>query len=586
MKCDAELSVVYRKVADDGMSGPVAITETMLRTEQVKQRDYFATTAPLMEDANLDIYHSLLEEKRLTKRKLELESVYKVIPGAGNSNELNMSLTAALITDRCTPGCIKEAEGRTGKLLKAAGQSRADWEEDGERWAAARDFEGPGRTIYRLLLVEKEHKGALAGAVNKATAELKHAQEAAEVNLAAQVALGVRGSALDAFQFAYRDAQNAANAGVPDTAFLHLSLALASAEKATNEALEQAGQTRQLWEEGGTEWKRQFHFEQLTKLKTIYSRLLKLAASRTLELRTVKAHSFGQKQAKALMGGIFKKRAAMAKDIELFNEILKDLPAEHAPHSLKLAAFNFADDVTPGLHSEKARDTLFHLHVLKSDILGTLDAPNSFWARSGYVRVGIAQLLRKDRCEEELLILKREWMRNLKYSRDLMVNLLAFIGQADASSESFKNAVCSILWGELEGAYVILRAAELARKRFDSLVFPLLDFKTVVERVEVMLEREFQNVPDGTVENNPLWMPGKEQQGNPTNCKEETRKAEGEELFPTDGVPMSDVHAHENEVLDDETEGEESADVKTTRAVSAELFSISERLESLALSSN
>ena len=166
--------------------------------------------------------------------------------------------------------------------------------------------------------------------------------------------------------------------------------ALRSAIAATDKELFECQQTREEWLVNSIQWKRHLYYDQLTKLQSIYHRLLRTAASRTLEMRTVKAHSFGQKHASRLMDGILKKHGAMAKDVKLFNEILKELPSEHAPHKLSLAAFKGTEDLTPGLKSEKARDALFHLHVLKSDLLGTLEGPKSYWARSGYVRVGIA----------------------------------------------------------------------------------------------------------------------------------------------------------------------------------------------------
>ncbi|RPA81065.1 hypothetical protein BJ508DRAFT_326676 [Ascobolus immersus RN42] len=552
----------------------------MLREEQVKQREYFASNPPLMDETHMEIYRSLVEERRLESRNRELRSSFANDDGLDDPWNLQFRLHEFLIFEKCSDSHIEAAKAKTEALLTAARQTREQWKETDERWIAARDFEGPGREVYNLLLVEEARLKELEDSISRMQANLNASMAAAVAELDAQVAMGVSGSALDVFQRAANEASRAAEMGVPLSAFRQQRSAAAAATTAVDVALQERGQTREMWEKGKVEWNRQFHYDQLGKLKEIYSRLLRTAASRTLEMRTVKAHSFGQKQAKALMGGIFKKRAGMAKDIDLFNKILEDIPSEHAPHKLKPEAFNGADDLTPGLHSERARDALFHLHVLRSDLLGTLDGPQSYWARSAYVRIGISQLLKRDRCEEELVMLKNEWRRNLCYTQDLLTGMATFVESDDPEQVPFRLAVCKMLWDELEGAFVLIRAAGNMARRFGPDVFPLHGLEAVVGRVRLLLEKFFHKFDDEGIG---AWVAPGSRSTLPSDLKAEQVDAKREELFPTDGVPMGDFHAHDREVSDDDGEVDYEDRMKTERAVSLEMLRVAERLEAVQI---
>lgn len=443
---EKELEKIYDLEAQDGNGNTQLISEELLEAEQLKQRAYFTTTSPLITKPYLNIYEALKKEAHHCTLVAEVHTKYANQPETeAVFANYAFDLEAAGAKHLGTLTATVEA------ALAKANLKRSDWKEDGERWALASRLSNADHQVYEAIRLEESARETF---IDKSTATT----QTAEVLL------------------------------------LKYQKDFEKAEAHATAAITAIGSTRDEWKKDGPRYKKQFNFAKLTELQLIYNRLLFAAASRTLELRQVKANTFGGKPAAKLMDGIHKKHAAMSKDIRKFNDVLKLLPPSYAPHVLTLAAFKGTDDVTPGLKSEKARDALFHLHVLKTDLLGSKASIRSYWSSSENVRVGISHQLRRNRCVEELALLKIEWRRHVSYTTTVVDGVLDFVTNADAMGfATFKQSMLAFLWDELRAADVVVKVSGLAKKKFGAKVFPIADLEALVVKVKVHLNNNFRD---------------------------------------------------------------------------------------------
>ncbi|RPA84876.1 hypothetical protein BJ508DRAFT_303276 [Ascobolus immersus RN42] len=415
---------ILEKEVKDGHGNKAVVTKEFLREQHLRQREYFTKTSPLVGKPNLVLFELLKEEMDLIAVHKRVQTQYE---GRVLSEEEKDQYRAALFNAQ-----IFRREEVTEKIeaeLKKANQTREEWEPGSERWAMAAKASNQEQRVFSAIM----HEQALLA---------KQAEKVAKDPPVDPAIL----AGID------RLVKNAIAVTDRQIAILHSD--------------------RSEWVKGKPLFDRQFQFQKLAELKSIYSTILQSAASRALALRRVKAHVFGGKSSSRLMSSIHKSHASMSKDIAKFNKLIEQVPG-YEEYKLKLESFNGADDLTPGMESEKARDVLFHLHILNTDLLGTGDGPRTYWAASEDVRVGISLQLQIDRTEEELVLLKLEWERHVAYTFNLLRGLLLFVIRPPRQDALCVPETYRILWEEVQAGQNLLDASEQAKKKFGPDILPV-----------------------------------------------------------------------------------------------------------------
>lgn len=148
-----------------------------------------------------------------------------------------------------------------------------------------------------------------------------------------------------------------------------------------------------------------------------------------------------------------------------FNETALSLPTRLRPPTLKLDAFKGVDPwdeeqivtETGDGTAESSRDALFALHLTRTEIINPQSVPSSAWAVSNDVRMGILYQLKIDRSEEELVLLKKEWDRNVLHTSKVIGVLLDTLAPAENNSCAiFRPSIIRMLWDELLRAKLIV----------------------------------------------------------------------------------------------------------------------------------
>lgn len=423
---------------------PTLITSELLREQQIKQRDFFASTSPLTNKPHIELYKLLLEEKRLNA-----------------ACERANALADEALRDGMQPQVVEDIRGRA--LLEAGDLEREplrrkihdyleehnmtprEWAEGGERWILAARLSHPDRLTYKQLCIEKE-----------AIAKLLQAQ-------------------LD---------------GKDPSVIRVLRERKEEQVAKSNQLITNAGQNRALWGKNGVLWNRYTHLETVAKLEVIYHKILKAAASRAMEFRNLKGRVSGRKQAEKMLRALMSRYPAIEREIKAFNQVAASLPKRFRPAPLTMAAFREAtsDDVNGG----KARDALFYLHLCRNDLLHeSTSGPKDFWSVCVAVREGIQLQLRKDRGLEELALLHVEWNRNLMYTRTLLLGLFKLVSGPETDEEKdIAEFVYRMLWLELKGARNLLSAAKKSGGVFSCGD----DLDRIVSAIDYFLDARYRNV--------------------------------------------------------------------------------------------
>lgn len=437
----------FRDILDvevqDGHGNKALITNDLLREQHIKQREYFTKTSPLVGKPNLVLFELLKEER-------DLITAAKRVRERFEGRELNEAERIQYEIAWLGEAQIHRREEVTVKIdaeLKKANQTRKEWEPGTERWALALKASNQEQRVFNAVTHERALK----------------AKQAAKI---------------------------AQNPPVDPAILAAIDKLVRNAEAETDRQLLILGSPRSEWEEGKPLFDRQSQFKKLSELKSIYSTILKSAASRSLALRRVKAHVFGGKSSSRLMSSIHKSHASMSKDIEKFNKLIDQIPG-YEKHKLKLESFNGADDLTPGMESEKARDVLFHLHILNTDLLGTTEGPRSFWASSEKVRVGISLQLQIDRTQEEIAMLEQEWERYVSFTINLLRGLVCFVIRPPQVNALCVREAYRVLWEEIQAAHNILNASDQATKHFGKEVLPVGQLPALTALVEGRLQSHY-----------------------------------------------------------------------------------------------
>lgn len=507
---EKELEAILGSVVSNSEGTTAIVSEELLRSEHIKQRKYFTHTAPLIHRPYLDIYKAVLNEEAAEERLKNVDDRYPESELDDHNNDMYLSELESAKAD------LARARSSLSIILKKFSQDRDEWYPGSERYALAASLSNQEHKVYDAIVAESVARRK-EEAINE---ETKTMSTPSEAHL----------KAVARYASAAKKATEKVNA----------ELARINAVKAD-------------WEEGTDNYKKQFRNAKLTELRVIYNRLLRHNASRTLEMRRVKARTFSGKQAGKMWNEILSKHSAMQKDIDKFNAVSKLLPAEFQPGLLTLAAFKGTEDAnTPGSKSEQARDALFKLHLLNSDVLGTTGPDStSYWAGSDKVRVGISHQLRRDRCTEEIQFLQQEWLRHLNFTKKLLGGLVAFAKEFQENKGGrYCQTVYEMMWNELPAAESLISASRKAQQNGQGL-FRTDDLEWIVSDVRGALAAHYINPTVATY--SAETVPTQQSTSLPETNND--FKVVNEKYFPDD--EMEDVIDDEAEREDDDEEDDE-----------------------------
>ncbi|RPA81576.1 hypothetical protein BJ508DRAFT_306408 [Ascobolus immersus RN42] len=428
---ERKLALIYATTATPLNEGdpPTLITSELLRAQQVKQRDFFASTSPLTNKPHLELYKLLLEEKRLNAACERANAMADEAQRDGLQPQVVEGMRGRLLLEA---GDLDRdpLRKKIHEYLEEHNMTPSEWTEGGERWILAARLSHPDRLTYKQLCVEKE-----------AIAKLLQAQ-------------------LD---------------GKDPSVIRVLRERKEEQVAKTNGLITNAGQNRALWGRNGVLWNRYSHLETVAKLEVIYHKILKSAASRAMEFRNLKGRVSGRKQAEKMLRALMSRYPAIEREIKAFNQVAVSLPKRFRPAPLTMDAFREAtsDDVNGG----KARDALFYLHLCRNDLLHeNASGPKDFWS--------------KDRGLEELALLHVEWNRNLMYTRTLLLGLFKLVAGPETDEEkAITDSIYRMLWLELKGARNILAAAKKSRGVFSCGD----DLDRIVSAIDYFLEARYRN---------------------------------------------------------------------------------------------
>lgn len=422
------------------------ITEALLRDQLSRRATYFATTIPLAASEHVTIYDSLLAEMDLEKKIKDADDKHA-------RRELTDDEHTKLLDDM-KASLLSTMKATTDGLLAKRNQTRAEWRVGGERWKVAARKRHPEANIYDRLVNENKAKEELASKEASGTA--------------AQIT-------------AARDK-------------------LKRQQEATDKVLADRGSTRDLWAEDNHLFRKYQVSEATSKLERIYRRILRQAASRSLEMRELKARTSGHKKAAEIVKAIQKKYPQIDADIKEFNQVSATITDDTLrPPELTMAAFIASDDDSD--IGDKARDALFSLHLLRTTILLGMEdeafrTSSELWARSALVRTGIRELSRQDRAKEEIDEVKKEWHRILTYAQEFLRTLLDHLLDPLATC---KKAVAWMLWDEIQTAELLIKAEESVKKKVPHIASHLSCPVSLHELIQRCTIRVFEILhrPDG-----------------------------------------------------------------------------------------
>lgn len=433
---------------------PVLITEDLLRAEHLKQRAYFGAPPVRADTPNVAVLELVLKEQALKHKANVAEANRKTMIDSGVPAEV----ADARFRDELSRIPIDRLYATTAELkrkLDELGQDRAEWDEGSERYVLAMRKRVPEWKIYRTLINAELAEAKLAEALKNPELKNEH---------------------LFVLQ---RDVAN-----LKEDAQRQMNLLGQDSEAWKRKRLDKDGKDIG----PGEHWARQHHLNAVSKVSVICQRLYKSAASRSLEFFQLKAQVTGQKERDRVMRDMLSRYPAMESDIKAFNSEIKELPAKYRPSELTMAAFAEPDaEETCGVDGKpkpNPRDALFYLELCKSTLLGSAaKGRDELWAFSSDVRVGINVQQRRDRCQEELELLKVEWIRLVHYTRTILVTMWEFVSYPTKTEEPFVRIVQSRLWEELQGARNILLTASKSASPL-----PTGDLAGVAEAIEHHLD--------------------------------------------------------------------------------------------------
>lgn len=440
---------------------PLYITEGLLREQSKLQREYFAKPVVRPEKVHPEIFDLVQKENALRARAVAAEEAKAASEAAGlPRTQIEKEYNDAL--HRIPLATLIHTTNELNAALVAAGQLRSEWEEGGVRYKLAQRKRLPEWKIYKQLLTVQAAESTLSMAKAQPGADDAHVRSL-QIDVEAEKAEAAR-----LMHIHGHDPEH----WKPDRGI----------DPVTKEDLGP-----------GLLWARQHHFEAVTKVSTIYQRLLQSAAARSLEFFQLKAQVTGQKERDHVMYGMLSRYGAMETDIKAFNAAIKELPDRYRPKDLDMAAFvdtDAPDTLGPdGRPLPHARDALFFLELCKAELLlgKSAHGPKDIWASSADVRVGINVQQRRDRSLEELDLLRKEWARLVDWTRTILITMWEFVSFPTDETAPYVNSVYDKLWNELRGAKDIVSAAGKSEGVFDA-----DDLQGIVISIEQRLDLFFR----------------------------------------------------------------------------------------------
>ncbi|RPA72508.1 hypothetical protein BJ508DRAFT_314699 [Ascobolus immersus RN42] len=418
----ARLKAAFSTPLTDKAKGgeTVHITEELLRAEHTSQRNYFSSTGSLLSTKYLEIYKSLQSERDLKER---IEAFNTEYTSKGSTFKVGDALHSREATAKgLTDAALFELHERNEALLRKHHQAREEWDIGKERDRLAARWAHPNKDIYDVVLAEKVAYEEMHGGDNiESKAELKRSYD--------------------------------------------------TAHRKTDALLSVRGQTRAAWFSPDSILWAQYHDQDtLFKLEQTYQKLVQAAGARAMKHRQLHSQSNGNKVSKKIVDQLFKHTPVMQGLVKTFNELGSKLSPGLKPPTLQLDAFKGVDELD---RAESARDSLFALHVLRSQVADLDCVPTYLWSRFAAVRHGITDQLKRDRSQEELELLKREWDRSVLYTRNVVVTLLAALEPGTpgvdlyscSHLEKFRPSLTRMLWSEMDILHRTLKRIELAKKQ-------------------------------------------------------------------------------------------------------------------------
>ncbi|RPA70525.1 hypothetical protein BJ508DRAFT_337111 [Ascobolus immersus RN42] len=240
---------------------PLIITEGLLREQGKLQREYFAKPVVRPEKVHPEIFDLVLKENGLKARAALAQEAKAANEAAGMPRaQIEKEYNDAL--HRIPLATLIHTTEQLNAALSAVGQSRSEWEEGTVRYKLAQRKRLPEWKIYKQLLTVHAAESTLNMARAQQGTEDAHLR-ALQMNVEMESAEAAR-----LMQIHGHDPEQwKPNRGV---------------DPATNEDLGP-----------GLLWARQHHFEAVTKVSTIYQRLLQSAAARSMEFFQLKAQVRG-----------------------------------------------------------------------------------------------------------------------------------------------------------------------------------------------------------------------------------------------------------------------------------------------------
>ncbi|RPA82327.1 hypothetical protein BJ508DRAFT_325598 [Ascobolus immersus RN42] len=436
-----------RQGGNDMLPDPI-ITEELLRSELAKRIDYFQKTPSLANHDYVTVYDAIVAEREVEEKIEEINTQYE-------RGELDEDEHTDLIS-KYSYDILQKKKKRTNELLERYKQTPEDWEIGGELWRAAAQKRTPDQKIFDKLVVEEKTRKEI---------ETISSQPAGPQRIR-RLALA-RGK-------------------------------LAKQMKATQLLLDERGMSRSDWDQDKDLYETHLMRDVTRKLEHIYRRILQNAAGRSMQLQELKARSSGHNNSAKLVQGVQKAYPAISADIEAFNKLSKLIQNERLrPPELSIAAFiASAEDDDVG---EKARDSLFALHLLRTATLEGLenrvhDITKALWSSSALVRTGIRELSKRDRALEEIHMVQKEWKRMTTYIVLFLETLLDYLDRPEASC---RRAIAYMLWEELPTAENLITSCEKMEAAVLHAVGDLPippSLKPLVERAKVKVRQVIYNI--------------------------------------------------------------------------------------------
>jgi hypothetical protein len=349
---------------------------------------------------NLKIFTALKKERDLEdalKRDQEKSGFDPSLKAMSNKAWVKSSTT------RSYPQLVEEVD----KLLKAAGQTRADWDREGELWKSFAKTKDPEYEVYQSV----DREANLSETIN---------------------------------EFRRKNADPTTGqliTGSPAAIWVEQQIVnLERLRMTTVQKLQKYHFSNDDHCVGSANWKR-FKTEELNeKLELILHELMGQTAKRTAELKALHTQASGQSEARPLLASLYQKYPTIVALVKEFNHTASQLPDRGSVAVLTASAFMPAIDPHTGEAIEVSEEALWNMEFRQA--VEPID--HNIWGQSQVVRKAIDFRLRQLRAEEEMSLVVSEAGRLWRWTVDRARAVRDF-----SHSQHFHPQMCDYAWGLL-----------------------------------------------------------------------------------------------------------------------------------------